>query len=165
MKSKDLIISNIFKKFDKLDSSFIDASSIIYLKDIKLLELLSENIELFTIKEIIDETGFVNLPIKIYEHNITSGLANDRKLIESSIKRKIPIITEDKKLLNSAKKSGIDYYNALMMLNFLFYLDKINFNQYDNYYNRLVNYAWYSSYVIEYGNFIFNAILKIKKKK
>ena len=72
MENKKINIKKIFKQFDKLSKSFIDASSIIYLKKINILSCLSNNLKLFTIKEILNETGFNNLAIEIYNHNINT---------------------------------------------------------------------------------------------
>ena len=162
MEIKKIYINNIFKQFDKLDKSFIDASSIIYLKKINLLNCLSDAIKLISIKEILEETGFNNLAIEIYNHDFDNSISNDEKLIRCSIQEKLPVITEDKKVLNLAKNAKIEYYNSLMMLNFLLYKDIINAVQYDSNYNLLIDYAWYSTKVLDFGKIIYKEIKLLK---
>ena len=162
MEIKKIYINNIFKQFHKLDKSFIDASSIIYLKKINLLNCLSDAIKLISIKEILEETGFNNLAIEIYNHDFDNSISNDEKLIRCSIQEKLPVITEDKKVLNLAKNAKIEYYNSLMMLNFLLYKDIINAVQYDSNYNLLIDYAWYSTKVLDFGKIIYKEIKLLK---
>lgn len=164
MEIKKIDIKKIFKQFDRLDTSFIDASSMIYLKRINLLGCLSNNLKLFSINEILNETGFNNPAIEIYKHDINENTSNDEKLVICSIREKLPIITEDKKVLNLAKKAKIEYYNSLMILNYLLYKDFINVLQYDLNYNHLIGYAWYSKKVIEYGKLIYKKIILQKDR-
>ncbi len=163
MNTSNINTEDIFKKFDKLSSTFIDASSIIYLKNIDLFDCLSKKLKLFSIIEIILETGYKELPIEIYKHDIKEKLTNDEKLIKCAIIKKMPIITEDKKVINLAKKSLVNYFNSLMILNFLLYKDILSINEYEENYNKLIEYAWYSDDVLEYGQFIYREILIHKK--
>ena len=126
------------------------------------MDCLSDNLKLFSIKEILNETGFNNLAIEIYKHNIKNDISNDEKLVKCSIKKKLPVITEDKKVLNLAKNSKIEYYNTLMILNYLLYKDIINIVQYDFNYNLLIDYAWYSTKVLDFGKIIYKEIKLLK---
>lgn len=163
MNNKLINMEEILRKFDKLSASFIDASSIIYLKNIDLFDRLSKKLKLFSISEIIMETGYEDLSIEIYQHEIKEKLSNDEKLVECANLQKTPVITEDKRVINLAKKCQIDYYNTLMIINYLLYKDILTDAEYKERYNKLIDYAWYSDDVLQYGRFIYNEILLYKK--
>lgn len=50
------------------------------------------------------------------------------------------------------------YYNALMMLNFLLFSQRIDDDSYRGYYSALENFARYSEAVWEFGEHIYTAI-------
>ena len=69
-----------FQRFDHLDKALIDASSIIYMDRADFLGKLSSSIRLFSIQEILTETGPVSKRIKPLVHKKTSS-SNDQKLV------------------------------------------------------------------------------------
>jgi len=71
---------DIFFQFDQLNKVLIDASSIIYMDRAKFLVLLASSIRLFSIQEILTETGPVSKRIKPLVHKKTSS-SNDQKLV------------------------------------------------------------------------------------
>ena len=69
-----------FQRFDHLDKALIDASSIIYMDRADFLGKLSSSIRLFSIQEILSETGPVPMHIKPLIYNKTAS-SNDQKLV------------------------------------------------------------------------------------
>jgi len=57
-------LQEIFSRFDLLDKALIDASSIIYTHRADFLEILESSIKLFSIPEILSETGPVSKGIE-----------------------------------------------------------------------------------------------------
>ena len=137
--------------FDTLSEAFIDASSIIYMLKAGFLRHLQENLDLYSVPEVLQEAGIPKTGFSLAccreEH-----ASNDRKLLCCALERRIPLISEDKTLLMQAKRAGLPYYNALMMLNFLLYKHAINSGEFDDYYANLRCYARYSKSVWQYGD-------------
>jgi len=155
-------LNNILTKFNNLDSLIIDASSIIYLNKLNILSKLQVSLLLLTIQEIIEETGIYSYDFKIIDHNIKNK-TNDEKLIILAINKRIPVISDDKKILLKLKKNNIDYYNSIMMLNFLYYKNEINIQEYKKLTEKLKNFAWYSKKIITYSEYFFNYISSLKQ--
>jgi hypothetical protein len=71
-------------RFDHLNKALIDASSIIYIHRAEYLEIPASSIKLFSIKEILSETGPISERIIPISCNETS-FSNDQKLISCAI--------------------------------------------------------------------------------
>lgn len=80
------------------------------------------------------------------------GLTNDQKLTFCAMEKQLPVISEDKSILMKAKKANLPYYNALMMLNWLLFKQKVNQEKYLLYFSSLKKIARYSQEVWEYGS-------------
>ena len=149
-----------FQRFDHLDKALIDASSIIYIDRADFLEILTSSIRLFSIQEILSETGPVSMCIKPLIYNRTAS-SNDQKLISCALDLDLPIISEDKKILMSMKRANRPFYNSLMMLNFLLYRRRINNQQYIQYHLALTKFARYSDDIWRYGATVQAAIKEL----
>jgi len=150
----------VFRRFDHLNKALMDASSIIYMDRADFLELLASSIRLFSIPEIISETGSVSKRIRPFIYNRTAS-SNDQKLVSCALDLDLPIISEDKKILMSMKRSNRPFYNSLMMLNFLLYRRRINNQQYIQYHLALTKFARYSDDIWEYGANVHAAIKEL----
>jgi hypothetical protein len=148
---------DIFSQFNHLDKALIDASSIIYTEKADYLELLSGSIQLFSITEILSETGPVPGGITALAYKKASS-SNDEKLVSCALHYDLPVISEDKKILAAMKRARRPYFNALMMLNFLLYRQKIQDAQYIRYHRSLKKFARYSEDIWLYGAQIHAAI-------
>lgn len=157
MKPLESKIEKVFHQFDQLEKVLIDASSIIYIQKTGFLLELANTVSLFTLTEILKETGFKNLPIQLVKEKMSAS-NNDQKFVECAKKKKMAVVTEDKKIIKEIKKENLPYFNALMMLNFLIYKDQINREQHTIYFRRLKQFAWYSSEVYEYSRNVFDKI-------
>lgn len=148
----------VFLEFQELKEAIVDASSIIYMKKAGFFDELEGCLQLCSLKEIIKETGFDDLKIHMIKDS-SQSLLNDEKLIGCALKRGIPVISEDKKILMQMEREGISYFNALMMLHFLLFKKKIDLETHSLYLNRLKRIARYSDYVLEFGEEVFKAVM------
>lgn len=146
------------EQFDELHKAVIDASSIIYANKSGFFNELICSLSLYTIPEIIKETGFEIPGITIFSSS-KNFISNDDSLVHCAVEKKLAIISEDRKILKQALKNKLPYYNALMMLNFIFYKKKIDRNAYDSYYQSLTAFAHYDFRVLEYGKMVLYDIL------
>ncbi len=137
----------------------IDASSMIYLLKTGLLGSLGAEISLVTTKPVFNEVGWSKLPVKVIEIEC-EGMSNDQSLLFLAEKRWISILSEDLEILQSAKKKGLNYYNTLMMLNYLLLKGRILPDEYPVYLDRIKEISHYSSNVLVYGEKIYKAVLQ-----
>ena len=145
------------KRFDQLDQALIDASSIIYIDKAGFLGILAAAIGLYSIQEVMSETGPVSERIQAVSHRETSA-SNDQKLISCAINLNLALISEDKKILMAMKRANRSYFNSLMMLNFLLYRRQISKQQYERYHMELKKIARYSEKVWQYGASVMAAV-------
>jgi hypothetical protein len=150
----------VFNRLDRINKALIDASSIIYIDRADFLEILASVINLFSIQEILCETGPVSQRVKPLVYDETAA-SNDEKLIACALDRGLPIISEDKKILMAMKRANRPFFNSLMMLNFLLYRGRIQNRQYARHYQALKNFARYSDDVWQYGAKIRAAIKEL----
>ena len=149
-----------FQRFDHLDKALIDASSIIYIDRADFLATLASSIKLFSIPEILAETGPVSGNIKPLIYNKSSS-SNDQKLISCALDLSLPLISEDKKILMAMKRAEKSFFNSLMMLNFLLYHRRIQHQQYIQYHLALKKFARYSDDIWQYGAKILAAVKEL----
>ncbi|UCD80027.1 MAG: hypothetical protein JSW26_00920 [Desulfobacterales bacterium] len=157
MSEKRLSSREIFGQFDQLNQALIDASSIIYAEKADFLEILAGSVKLFSIPEILSETGPVPDSIKTLPYK-KACLSNDEKLVSCALHYDLPVISEDKNILTAMRRARRPYFNALMMLNFLLYHQKINSRQYLKFHLALKKFARYSEDIWQYGSKVHAAI-------
>jgi hypothetical protein len=153
-------LQEIFSRFDRLDKALIDASSIIYIDRADFLATLASSIKLFSIPEILAETGPVSGSINPLIDN-KSFSSNDQKLISCALDLNLPLISEDKKILMAMKRANKSFFNSLMMLNFLLYRRRIQHRQYIQYHLALKQFARYSEFIWQYGATVQAAIKEL----
>ena len=148
----------ILKAFELLKNALIDTSSNIYIQKAGYLDVLSLTIHLNTIPEVTSETNVRTTGIKLIQTPNSPALSTDQKLITCALENKLAMISEDNGILTAMKNAGVDYYNALMVLNLLLYKKRIDDNRYQQYYRNLKTIARYSEDVWEFGAEIYTAI-------
>jgi hypothetical protein len=119
---------------------------------------LANTINLYSPAEIVAETGFDDLNIMSVAGD-SNSLSNDQKLINTALKLRWPVISEDGNILLHMQRAKLPYFNSLMMLNFLLFRRRIHLKSHALYCERLKQYAWYSPHVWEFGKNIYNAIV------
>lgn len=133
-------VSKILNQFKILDRAIIDTSSLIYLSKTDLLDETAKTLQLMTVKGVVKEIGplFYLKNIEIINLEKKKDTVNaDRQVVEAAKHLKIPVISEDKKVLMSAKKANLPYFNSLMILNFLIYKGVILEETEENFFKAL----------------------------
>ncbi len=139
----------------------IDASSMIYHLKTGLLGSLAAETELVSTPQVIAEVGWPHLPVKPLElDREQEGVSNDESLLILARREGLPVLSEDKEILESCREEGREYYNTLMMLNFLLLRGRIQDEEYPEYLSRLKDCAHYGEKVMNYGHEIYLEILK-----
>lgn len=149
----------IREEFDALTGAAVDASSIIYMLKAGFLGLLGHTIRLVTIEAIRDETGWQPPEVEVrWEPSLKHGepgvcppgpgpeaeaLSNDERLLRFAAASRLPVVSEDRGLLEEAEGRGIDYYNSLMMLLLLRYRKRIDDQWYAEARDRLLSIGRY----------------------
>jgi hypothetical protein len=158
-------LSTVFHQFDLLDRAVIDTSSLIYLKKINLLRKTVHTIGLITVSGVQDEFGPSDIfnHIEIIELNETKN-NTDRQIVQVAEDLRLPVISEDKKILMAAGNSGLPFFNTLMIMNFLIYKNKIDYYQYHVSLNLLRKEAYYEAFIFDFGNAVYKKIMEQHEK-
>lgn len=146
------------RAFEQLKKALIDTSSIIYSQKAGFFSILSRTIQLYSLPEVITETEKQVPGVVLLQHSGSPSLSTDQKLISCALENKLAMISEDKSILRAMQRAEAPYYNALMMLNFLLFSQRIDGNSYHRYFKALKNNARYSKAVWEFGEHIYTAI-------
>jgi len=148
----------ILGALEQLKKALIDTSSIIYVQKAGYFDVLAGTIQLYSIPEVISESKTPVAGVTLIHPSESPSLSTDQKLISCALENKLAMISEDKRILRAMRRAQAPYYNALMMLNFLLFSQKIDDDGYRRYYSALENIARYSEPVWEYGRLIYAAV-------
>jgi hypothetical protein len=148
----------ILFQFCNLRKALIDASSIIYMDEGGFLAKVARAVELHAPEEILEETGLKAVPVGPIPAT-GEKIANDQKLIDRAISKQLPVISEDRKILQALDREKIPYLNALMMLNFLLFKGDISFEQHGAFFQRLTGCSWYSDRVLAFSKKVYGCIV------
>jgi len=143
-----------------IDCLCIDASSMIYHLKIGLLGSLAAEITLISTPGVIKEVGWPHLPVT--SRDISTGTyTNDESLVILASREKVPVLSEDKEILTRAGELGLEYYNTLMMLNYLLLKGRVMPEEYPEYLTRLIECSHYSDAVLSTGHAVHAEVLEI----
>lgn len=145
--------------FKELHSAVIDTSSVIYMQKAGFLDLAAKNINLHVPRIIIAEAKYSDLPATEHELEEFKKHPADIQCVLLAERLKVPVISEDKKVLRQTSLRNLPYYNSLMILNFLLFKKIITLETLDNLLSRLSSIARYSSFVLSYGESVRKTIL------
>ncbi len=148
--------NRIQNEFNTTDKAVIDSSSLIYMKKSGFLEIVTECVMMFTTGPVYTETGSIPQNITIVA---TDKMKADESLLDAAWHYKIPLVSEDRKLLLAAGKKGLVYFNSLMILLMLVYKKHISKDEYLMYIDRLKTVSRYSKTVWQYGESVYNCIM------
>ncbi|MDY6836551.1 MAG: hypothetical protein SWH78_01135 [Thermodesulfobacteriota bacterium] len=151
----------VLLQFRSLSKALIDASSIIYMHKAGFFEELTRTVTLYAPQEMLDEAGFEGLPISVVTCH-ADRMTNDHKLVACALERRLPVISEDKKVLLSMEREGIAYFNSLMMLHFLLFKRVIDAETHAAYFHKLTSSAWYSNQILEFGKTVYYSIADLE---
>ena len=141
----------------------VDASSLIYLLKTGLLGSLAAEVELLSTPQVIKETEWPHLPVRavdVLQDEDGEPVSNDESVVVLAQRRKIPVLSEDYEVLMHAGSLGLEYYNTLMILNYLLLKKRITPDEYPEYLERLKNCSHYSVKIMEQGALVHDAVLK-----
>ena len=156
--NRDPVSINALAGFRSLDAVVVDASSFIYMKKCGFLEETAQTLVLHTTSEVIEETGFSDLPVELHEEP-ARAFTTDLRLIQLAQYLDLPIISEDKELLLNAGRRGMEYYNALMVLNFLLFKKAVDSERFNRLRSILLSVARYSKAVTAYGEAVTRQVI------
>lgn len=156
---------SIVDRLESLGAATIDASSIIYLLKAGFLGYLAAEVELHTVADVMRETGWRGLPVATHDGAPKAVVpsAPDDQLLAFSIAHRLPLISEDRKLLLRAGAAGLVYYNALLMLNLLVLRGRFDEDQYHEYRARLIGVGRYSADVLATEQAVSTAVSARKR--
>jgi hypothetical protein len=152
------MIRGIREQFNGLHRAAIDACSIIYLLNTGVFESLAVVLSLVTTEDVFKETQWPRLPVEVKPSPLEAR-SNDHGLFLLAKAEGIPLISDDGEVLKMAKDSGMEYYNSLVMVNYLYFKGRITVEEYPLYRDRLLEKAHYSSRIIKRGEQIFTDLL------
>ena len=158
MQRKTYSVTETLQQFSSLRNAVIDSSSIIYLSKINVLDTLSTSLSLWTVNDVIKECGISTHYIQIISE--PTSLSADQQLINLTLSKKFPVISEDFKILSAVSKTDIPYFNSLMMISYLLFMQKISKNEFLHYRENLIQFARYNDFVWNFGEELFSAIDK-----
>lgn len=155
MKVHEKDLQLVLNRFDVLRRGVIDSSSIIYAQKSGIFEVLQQSILLFTVPEVIQETGLRRHRMTV--NDIRGGGTTDHKVL--TLASNCPLISEDRKMLLACQSRGGEYYNMLMMLHFLLYRQCISGSEYETYLPSLLTAARYGDRVLQFGEDLHQHII------
>lgn len=157
-------VHHIPDKFRNLKRAFIDTSSIIYLNKIDQYSNLIDILKLVTIPDVVDECGFPveheNLEIVVFNSRATD--TTDERILGGASRLRLPVISDDKKLLLKSREAGLDCFNSAMMIHFLFFKDRLDSKSASRALNSLNSVARYQKDIWDYSEKVFKIISSLK---
>ena len=151
--------SAILRQFEQLEKLLIDASSIIYMVKANYFECVSDNLILYSPESMLRETGYHSLNVQPIPTGNTTRPPDD-DLVLSAQRLHWPVITEDLNIIRRLSRGHLSHFNALMMLEFLFFRKFITVEGYSRHLKRLLSVAWYSAEVVRFGEQIHQKLVE-----
>lgn len=90
----------------------------------------------------------------------SASLPTDLRILQTARNLHFPILSEDRKILQKAELAGLEYYNALMMLEFLLYRGEMGGAAYEKSKELILSQARYGRGVLRYAESLHAFILK-----
>jgi hypothetical protein len=142
----------------EVSAAAVDASSIIYMLKVGMLDRLSFVVDLVTPAEVAAETGWPRLPLRtvpgasLRAGEALNGARPDDLLLALAGERGIALVSEDRELLMRAEERGIPYFNSLMMLILLADRGRCAMEEYLVFRRRLEDIGHYSAWVRSFAD-------------
>jgi len=150
----------------------IDASSLIVLADIGALEVASRTWHLATIPEAAAEAGDAlrteqGDPIQVQQihpirpEKIKGEPSTDILLLETAKKRRLPLLSEDRKILMAAEEAGLFCLDSLAAIELLKGFSPQGPGLYTEWHSKILSRNKYASYRLSWADQIAMAIIKL----
>jgi hypothetical protein len=138
----------------------VDTSTLIYLDKITMLDLVLAVFAPMTISQVITEFGRYPEGLSI----CAAGAGEtDDVLVQTAIDLQAGVLSEDKKVLLTARRQGLCYYNSLMILLALYSRKEISCSICEQRLACLLSFARYSEKVQSYGRELFTRLVQGEK--
>lgn len=148
--------------FASLRRCVLDSSSAIYMRKSGFLEPLGATLELFTVPGVISETGFTDMPVTLIEPGSPAEAETDAVVVAEATARRLPVITEDRKMMLRLDAADLPFFNSLMMLHLLLLRDRLDPAAHATHFRRLLEVCRYSDRVLAYGEEVLQAVMKFR---
>lgn len=139
----------------------VDTSTLIYLQESGLLEIVVGTFEISTVAQVVSEYGR-QPPGCILLTDVPPG-STDTVVLGKAVETGLPLLSEDQRLLKAARRKHHPHYNSLMLLLALLAQGAIPNGAYHSYRDSLLQYARYDDMVIGFGDKIHTELAKILK--
>ena len=166
-RSRGTEYEDVLSDFDRLAEAVIDTSSLILAEKAAVLPLLADEVRLRTVPAAIREYsagtpgGSVPPAVILIEDEFPDrGGPADSGVLAAARARRLPLISEDRKLLLQAGAAGLRYYNCLVMLEFLLYRGKMDDGARTGHRTALLAGARYASRVLAWADGLHWAVMK-----
>lgn len=140
----------------------VDTSTLIYLDKIALLDLVLTVFAPVTIPQVITEFGRHPKGLSLCAAAPGQG-KTDQVLVQTAVDLQAGVFSEDKKVLLTARRQGLCYYNSLMIVPALYSRKEISRNTCEQLIVRLLSFARYSEKVQDYGRELFARLVQREK--
>ncbi len=141
-----------------LRGGLIDTSTLIYGERLQVLPLLARQWCLVTIPQVVAEFG--RHPEQMELLNGPHAGSTDEVLLATAIDLRLPLLSEDGRLLRRARARQHPHYNSLMLLLALLVQGQITLAEYDRLHAVLVQVARYSPAVLAWGQALLQALMQ-----
>jgi len=142
-------LAAVADELDRLANAVIDTSTLVYCDACGAFPGLSSEISLHTVPQVVAEYG--SRPAGVHILDMGSGTA-DALVIACAAERAMAVLSEDRKLLLAAERSGVPFYNTLIMLALLLLRGRIDESEHQKMRASLIEAAHYSRRVLAYGD-------------
>lgn len=145
--------------FQSLHHALIDTSSIIYMNKAGYFDPLASCLELYAPAQVIKEVGLVDLNIRTIGEKEDS-LPADQALVQAACRLNWPVVTEDRQIIRQLARFQLLYFNALMMLELIFFRGSVDETGYRKCLETLLRHAWYGSEIIRFGETVHQMLIR-----
>lgn len=149
-------IAVVLQELKHLRAGVADTSTLSYLEKIDLLSLVVWSYYLTVIPQVAQEFGRSLSGVTLYEEILDAPA--DKAIIEAARRGKLAVFSEDRKVLMTADKIGLPYYNTLMLVLSLFSRDIIDQARCRELMRRLLQIARYGPAVVNFGEQMYDAL-------
>lgn len=166
--SPDDPVARAVRQLAELNAACIDASSMIVCNKAGILDDLAACCKLHTVADVLAETGYHDAPVSVAPPaaapdpppGLDGPAAPDDRLLHAALRAQLPLISEDRELLLRFAASGLPYFNALMMLEYLLLRGRLSSRDYPRAARLLRRASRYSDTVLAFAQDVHLEVLK-----
>lgn|GEM_PF-2134279 len=134
----------------KLKRVAVDTSSLIYCLKVGILGMLAARVRLETVQPVLEELRWPKGALPVHTHPVLSREGSgeapsvDALLLQWAVSEQLPLLSEDRELLEEADNAGLAVYRTGMMLELLVLRNRTVREEYPEYLSRLRDVAGYN---------------------